>query len=139
MLAQYKTPIIYLVPASRPESICLPFTTSVKTSRASLPAEADRDIHDISTHKVYPPTWLPRCDVRSYRTISPWPQKPKAYWGGIVSVTLSVSHNSAGPHPLDGAAPYVVRTFLILESKFETAIGQLAALVCKSNIFVTAY
>ena len=32
---------------------------------------------------------------------------------GIVSVTLSVFHTAVEPHPLDGAVPYVVRTFLI--------------------------
>jgi len=30
-------------------------------------------VHDISTHKVYPPRLLPNDAVRSYRTFSPLP------------------------------------------------------------------
>ena len=73
ILSKERISIIYLAPTSRLESICLPPDSGELPFRDSHPHAG---VHDISTHKVYPPLWLLKDAVRSYRTFSPLP----FYW-----------------------------------------------------------
>lgn len=81
-----------------------------------------RDVHGISTHKVYPPQVLLLDGVRSYRTFSPLPtRRPEVILCDPLCLPLRTAH------PLDGMVLYVVRTFLIFLASQKTAIEQLVA------------
>src|SRR5690606_28263002 len=117
-----KVPVIYLVPASRQESIDLPtlifsLTKSVKSERAAL----DQGLFDLSTHKVYHAISVTRYPVGSYSTFSPLPAKRAVYslWHSLLPY-----RHQYGPFPLGSMALYVARTFLSPHNG--TATGRLA-------------
>ncbi len=87
--------VIYLDHASPHDSNGRPLTapdrgkTRPELRRvASFRLWRNRDIHGLSTHKVYPPGMSPHRDVSFYLTFSPLP-RPKA--GRLFSVVLAVT------------------------------------------------
>ncbi len=71
---------------------------------------ADRDIHGLSTHKVYPPGMSPHRDVSSYLTFSPLPRQTRG--GYFLWHLLLPGSLPPGTFPLGSMAPCVVPTFL---------------------------
>jgi len=75
-----------------------------------LPATAgNRDVHGLSTHKVYPGMMSPPSRVSSYLTFSPL---SASWWTVIFCGTCCSSRRSERTFPLGSMMPCVVPTFL---------------------------
>src|SRR5437868_2740280 len=68
----------------------LPIPTACFRKHKSEPL-LNRDLFDLSTHKVYPALSVTTETVSSYLTISPFPHSEKSARGSLISVALSVN------------------------------------------------
>lgn len=105
-----------------------PVTLNPSASREPL---SSADIRELSIRKVYPLVMLPSPTVVSYTTFSPLPAIAFAKAGSYF-LRHYLFPGKPGSHPLGGAVPYIVRTFLSFlqrTMKQHVAVGENRRLI----------
>ena len=74
----------------------MPQATYPEVTRTACHSLANTSLFGLAPSGVYPATFVTKCAVRSYRTISPLPISTEMETGGIFSAALSVGSRRPG-------------------------------------------